>query len=102
MLKPPAADADGTKYFRATYELKEGTDITAVEADHAAYMEKLLNEKKLRASGPYVNNPLAGLSILSIADAAAAEAIVKGDPYVEKLAASWQVIEWDPGFGDFK
>ncbi len=102
MLKPDVPDADGTQYFRATYELKEGTDTTAVEAGHAAYVEKLLKEKKLRASGPYVNNPLAGLSILSVADAAEAEALVKADPYVEKLAASWQVIQWDPKFGDFK
>ena len=69
---------------------------------HVKYLKKLLKEDKLQISGPYVNNPLAGLSILSVADAAAANAIMKADPFVEKLGAAYQVIEWNPKFGDFK
>ena len=102
MLKPATPDKEGTNYFRATFELKEGTDVSGVEEDRDAYIKKLLGEKKLRASGSYVNNPLAGLSILSVADAAEAEAVVKADPFVGKLGAEYQVIQWNPKFGDFK
>ena len=102
MLKPATLDQEGTNYFRATYDLKEGTDVSTVESEHDAYIKKLIKEKKLRASGPYVNNPLSGLSILSVANAADAEAIMKDDPYVAKLGADYKVIQWNPKFGDFK
>ena len=102
MLKPANPDKEGTKYFRATFDLKEGTDVSGVEEERDAYIKKLLEEKKLRASGTYVNNPASGLSILSVANAAEAEAVMKADPYVAKLGAEYQVIQWDPKFGDFK
>ena len=102
MLKPENADADTTKYFRATYELKEGTDVSAQKDARDIYLKKLLDEKKLRAAGTYENNPSAGLSILSVPTAQDAEAIMKEDPYVKELGASYQVIQWDPKFGEFK
>ena len=102
MEKPKTADPEGTKYFRATFELKKGTDTAACAAKRDAYLKKLLSEKKMRAAGTYVNDPNAGLSILSVADAAAAEAIMKDDPFVKELGATYQVIQWDPKFGDFK
>ncbi len=102
MLKPETPDPDGTKYFRATYELKEGADVSACKEAHDAYLKKLLDEKKLRAAGPYENNPLAGLAILSVPDASDAEDIMKNDPYVKELGAEYQVIQWDPKFGEFK
>ncbi len=102
MEKPADPDAEGTKYFRATFELPENTDASAYKDARDTYLKKLLDEKKLRASGTYENNPSAGLSILSVSDAAEAEAIVKEDPYVKELGASYQVIQWDPKFGDFK
>ena len=76
--------------------------FTAHEDAHKAYLRKLPGEKKLRAAGSYVNNPSAGLAILSVADAEAADAIMKEDPYVRDLGADYQVIQWDPKFGDFK
>ena len=101
MLKPATPDKEGTNYFRATFDLKDA-DASAIEEEHDAYIKKLLDEKKLRTSGSYVNNPKAGLSILSVADAAEAEAIMKADPFVEKLGAEYQVIQWNPRCGDFK
>ena len=101
MEKPENPDADGTKYFRATYELKKKVDAASKD-ERDAYMKKLLGDKKLRAAGDYENNPLAGLSILSVSSAEEAEAIMKEDPYVKKLGATYQVIQWDPKFGDFK
>jgi len=102
MEKPETPDAEGTKYFRATYALGEGVDASGCEAACDAYLNSLLIEKKLRAAGTYVNDPAAGLSILSVPDAEAAEAIMKEDPFVKELGASYQVIQWDPKFGDFK
>ena len=101
MEKPATPDSDETKYFRATYELKEGTDIGNVKSQRDDYLKKLLDKRKMRASGEYVNNPLAGLSILSVPSAEEAEEIMKEDPYVKDLKASYQVIQWDPKFGDF-
>ena len=102
MLKPAEADAEGTKYFRAAYELKEGTDTAAYKDARTAYLNDLLGKKKLRAAGTYENNPMAGLTILSVPSAEDAEAIMKEDPYVKELGAEYQVIQWDPKFGDFK
>ena len=102
MEKPEAADAEGTKYFRAVFELNEGSDAAAYKDARDAYLKDLLDGKKLRAAGTYENNPLAGLSILSVQSAEEAEAIMKNDPYVKELGASYQIIQWDPKFGDFK
>lgn len=100
MEKPETPDSDDTKYFRATYELKKES-TAEFDAERDAYLKQLLNEKKMRASGPYINNPQAGLTILSVTSAEEAEKIMKEDPYVKKLNASYQIIQWDPKFGEF-
>ena len=102
MEKPAVADSEGTKYFRATYKLNSGSDVSKCSEKRDAYLNKLLDDKKMRASGHYVNNPLEGLSILSVQSKEEAEEIMKDDPYVKELGASYQVIQWDPKFGDFK
>ena len=101
MEKPQTPDKSDTKYFRATYELKE-SNTAEYDDERDAYLKKLLNDKKMRACGPYINNPKAGLAILSVSSADEAEEIMKNDPYVKKLNASYQVIQWDPKFGEFK
>ena len=90
------------KYYVVTFTHTKIVGWAIFLHAHVKYLEKLLSEKKLRAAGVYVNNPAAGLSILSVADAAEAEAIMKEDPYVKNLGASYQVIQWDPKFGEFK
>lgn len=102
MEKPASPDSEGTKYFRATYELKSAGDGERYDSERDEYMKKLLKDKKMRAAGPYVNNPSAGLSILSVSSREEAEEIMKNDPYVKQLDASYQIIQWDPKFGDFK
>lgn len=101
MLKPAVPDKKGTRYFRATFALNEGTDISDVAEERDDYIRRLINEKKLRASGFYVNHPTSGLSILSVANTAEAETIMRNDPLVAKLGAEYQVIQWDPRFGEF-
>ena len=102
MEKPEMPDAEGTKYFRATYTLKGGSQISACDGARDAYLKGLLQEKKLRAAGPYADNAMEGLLILSVPDAAAAEAVMREDPFVKELGASYEVIRWDPKFGEFK
>ena len=59
MTKAETPDPDGTKYFRAAYALKQ--EIPAdVRTKHDVYLNELLQKKKIRAAGPYVNNPQAG------------------------------------------
>ena len=102
MEKPETPDSKETKYFRATYELKDGTDTGEYDDERNDYLNGLLADKKMRAAGPYVNNSREGLLILSVPSAEEAEEIMKEDPYVKKLGATYQVIQWDPKFGDFK
>lgn len=102
MKKPQAPDPDGTKYFRATYALKNEDVPDAVKQKRDAYLKKLLADRKMRAAGHYPLKPTEGLSILSLPDADAAEAIMQEDPYVKDLGASYQVIEWGPRYGEFK
>ena len=90
------------KYYVVTFTHTKIVGWAIFLHAHVKYLKKLLDGKKLRAAGVYENNPLSGLSILSVIDAAEAEAIMKEDPFVKKLGASYQVIQWDPKFGEFK
>ena len=101
MEKPVSPDDEGTQYFRATYELKENTDVSACKEKRDAYLKNLLGTKKLRASGAYENNPSEGLSILSVYSDYEAKVLMEEDPYVKDLGAEYQVIRWDPRFGEF-
>lgn len=100
MTKAEPADPDGTKYFRTEYTLDQ--DIPSdVKERHDAYLKELLQKKKIRAAGPYVNDEKRGLMILSVPEASEAESLVKEDPYVKELNGKYQVIQWDPKFGEF-
>ena len=66
--KTKTSDSDETKYFHATYELRKGSYVNKVKNKRDSYLKKLLDSKKMRDSGEYVNNPLEGLSILSISN----------------------------------
>ena len=81
-------DAEGTRYFRATYELPAGIDASARETARGVYLNSLLIQMKLRAYGAYENNLAAGLSILSVADAAGADAVMRDNPFVKDLSAA--------------
>lgn len=101
MTKAETPDPDGTKYFRAAYSVKK--EIPAdVQEKHDSYLKDLLEKKKIRAAGPYENNPQEGLMILSVPSKSVAESLAKDDPFVKELGAEYQVIEWDPKFGEFK
>lgn len=100
MTKADPADPEGTKYFRAEYQIDQEIP-TDVQGRHDAYLNELLKKRKIRAAGPYVNDEKKGLMILSVPEAAEAQSLVKEDPYVKELGGKYQVIEWDPKFGEF-
>ena len=102
MTKPAASDPEGTKYYRATYELKDQALLNQYQKEHDAYLDQLLKEKKIRAAGSYVEDQLSGLLIISAADATQAETIMRKDPYIQHGHAKYKIIEWDPKFGEFK
>lgn len=101
MTKAETPDQNGTKYFRAAYALKQEIPVD-VQEKHDTYLKELLKKKKIRAAGPYLNNPQAGLMILSVPEKSEAKRIADEDPFVKELGAEYQIIEWDPKFGEFK
>lgn len=102
MTRPSSPDPKGTRYFRATYDLKGAKVPEDIEKKRQTYLQRLLKHRKIRAAGAYVNNPTAGLSIIAATEPAEAEALMREDPYVKELGADFEVIEWDPKFGSFR
>lgn len=70
---------------------------------HVDYLQKILAEGKLKASGPLKGTRLrSGFLIIAAADRAEAEAIIAGDPFsTENLIVDLVINEWDPVFGAF-
>ena len=70
---------------------------------HLDYLEKILKEGKLKASGPLKGTTLrSGFLIIAAADRAAVEAIVAQDPFaIAQLIVELTITEWDPVFGAF-
>ena len=70
---------------------------------HVEYLQGLVAQGKLRASGPATGLPLrAGLLIFTVADRAELDALIAADPFaIEGLIAQLIVVEWDPMFGAF-
>ena len=101
MEKPDYSDPEGTVYYRAAYKLGDSAGQEECEKERESYLEGLLKERKLRAAGEYADDPLAGLLILAVKDGAEARAILKEDPYVRKRKARYQVVRWNPKFGEF-
>jgi uncharacterized protein len=70
---------------------------------HVDYLLKILEEGKLRASGPLKGTRLrSGFLIIAAADRAEVEAIVAKDPFaIQNLIVELVITEWDPVFGAF-
>lgn len=70
---------------------------------HVEYLKSLIEQGKLRASGPVKGQPLrAGLLIFTVADRAELDALIAADPFaIEGLISELTVTEWDPLFGAF-
>ncbi len=72
-------------------------------AAHVGYLQDLLAEGALLASGPFTGSPeKAALLILQAADRPALDALIARDPFAEHgLIHDMTVREWDPIFGAF-
>ena len=70
---------------------------------HVEYLQGLVAQGKLRASGPATGLPLrAGLLIFKVEDRAELDALIAADPFaIEGLIDELTIVEWDPMFGPF-
>ena len=70
---------------------------------HVEYLQGLIAQGKLRASGPATGLPLrAGLLIFKVEDRAELDALIAADPFaIESLIDELTIVEWDPMFGAF-
>lgn len=91
-------------FFVVTLVHPDGDGWNKHLAAHVQYLQELLANHTLRASGPLPGTPLrSALLILSVADREEAIAIVEKDPYaIEGLIESMTVMEWNPIFGTYR
>lgn len=70
---------------------------------HVEYLNQLVDQGKLRASGPAFGlTGRAGLLIFSVEDRAELDALIAADPFaIEGLISELTVVEWNPLFGAF-
>jgi uncharacterized protein YciI len=71
--------------------------------DHVSYLQKLVKNGILRASGPLKNMPhRSGFLIIFAASRREVEAVVSRDTFArEGLIENLTILEWDPLFGIF-
>lgn len=68
---------------------------------HVEYLRGLIEQGKIRASGPVTGlGKRAGFIIMTVDDRGEVERLVAADPFaIEGLIDELTVLEWDPMFG---
>lgn len=68
---------------------------------HIAFLNRLIDAGKIRASGPVTGlGKRAGFIIMTVASADEARALIEQDPFaVEGLIDELTIVEWTPMFG---
>ena len=71
---------------------------------HVEYLQTLLTDGSLKASGPFVGSPdRSAMLIFSVPDRATLDRLIAADPFaIEGLIEDMTVTEWDPIFGAFQ
>lgn len=71
---------------------------------HINYLEQLIKDEKLVASGPLINTPIkSAMLILKVKNIEEARNIVAKDPYtIQGLVGESTLLEWDPFFGQYQ
>ena len=89
--------------YAVTYEHPDEAGWQAQLAPHIAYLQDLLAEGVLLASGPFPDRPVkSALLLLKAEDRPALDAIIARDPFAEHgLIDAMTITEWDPIFGVF-
>lgn len=91
-------------FFLVTMSHPDGEGWNTHLKAHIDYLQELVEQGKLRASGPLRGTPLrTGFLILLADNKAEAEAIIAQDPFaIEGLIEELTIVEWDPLFGAFE
>jgi uncharacterized protein YciI len=90
-------------FFIITMTHPDGDSWNRHLTDHVSYLQKLVKDGILRASGPLKNMPhRTGCLIIFAASRHEVEAVVSRDPFArEGLIENLTILEWDPLFGIF-
>lgn len=90
-------------FYIVTMSHPDGPEWNHYVAEHVEYLLDLIEQGRLKASGPIKGTPLRSGFLILVADSRReVEAMVKGDPFSrEKLIVTLSVEEWDPLFGVF-
>jgi len=89
--------------FVVTMSHPDGPEWGTHVIEHVNYLNDLIEQGKLRASGPAVGTTLrTGVLLFTVAERAEVDALIAGDPFArEGLIEELTVIQWDPLFGAF-
>ncbi|MBN2841260.1 MAG: hypothetical protein JXP37_09935 [Coriobacteriia bacterium] len=92
------------RFFVVTYVRPDDTGGDEHLRAHVDYLNGLVEEGVLRASGPLVGTPqMSSMLILSVANRDQAHEIIAADPYVAHgVVTGFTITEWDPMFGVFQ
>ncbi len=92
------------KYFVATYTHPNEEGWKEYLTAHINYLEQLIKDEKLVASGPLINTPVkSAMLILKVENVEEAQKIVAKDPYtIQGLVGESTLLEWDPFFGQYQ
>lgn len=90
-------------FFVVTYVHPDEDGWNKYLVPHVEFLENLLKDGTLRASGPLVGTPhKSALLILSAASHEEVLAVIAEDPYqVQELTSETVVTEWNPLFGTY-
>lgn len=91
-------------FFVVTYIHPDGEGWNTFLDAHVSYLQQLLAEGTLRASGPFVGTPhRSAMLILSAPSREDARSIIEQDPYkIEGLVSDMTITEWNPIFGTYQ
>ncbi len=92
------------KYFVVTYVRSDDGSYDEHLRAHVEYLNRLVDEGVLRASGPLVEaEETSSMLILCAADRGEALRAIEHDPYVARgVVTRYTLTEWDPMFGVFQ
>jgi hypothetical protein len=87
--------------FAAVYDyLQDATVVTAHRPAHRQYLTNLLAAGQLVCAGPFTDGSGA-LIVYEAPDAAAAEAIIRADPFCAAgVFLGWKLYPWNPVFAN--
>jgi len=86
-----------------TYDITRTDDLAAVRPTHREFLQGLLDEGSLLASGPWLDNAAPGALLLVVAqDVDGAQRLLDGDPFRKAhLITQRTVRPWNPVMGAF-